>query len=155
MKTTKTQNGLKSRLILEAKASGICTDGLRQMYERNLEGLIDYYVSNPDWCLERGFPDFQTLVDKFSDCEDKGVYINRHFDGELINDRQVYIFHNCKGRVIVRLNVERCVIPMFYLANSCDMEIFVKDRSVVPVYVFGDNSLKVHGNVKIHKENLI
>lgn len=148
---------LKERLVNVARAKGICAEGYRQMLGSADAGvMVDYYVANPDWCLERDFPDLQTLTGSFSDCEDKGVFVNKRFHGEVLNERQAYIFHNCSGTVKVGLNAEKAIIPMVYLANGCRMRIVgVKDgegrsdksgRVRVPVYVFGKNDYSARGN---------
>lgn len=144
---------LKDSLLNTAHAKGICSEGYKQMLESaGVDAMVDYYVANPDWCLERSFPDLQTLTEKFSDCEDKGVFVNKTFNGELLNDLQTYIFHNCKGTIKVGLNVDKAIIPMLYLANGCRLRILgvgdtvPKVPSEVPVYVFGKNDVSARNN---------
>ncbi len=143
---------LIEELISVATAKGICDEGLREMGSRNRDALINYYIANPDWCLERDFPDFDTLKDKFADCEGKGVYVDKVFHGETLNDLQTYIFHGCKGTIKVGLNVDKGIIPMLYLANGCRLRIIgigdksQKRRSEVPVYVFGKNDVSARNN---------
>ena len=146
-------DGLKEKLINTAHAKGICAEGYRQMLgSADVNTMVDYYVANPDWCLERSFPDLQTLTEKFADCEDKGVFVNKTFHGEVLNERQAYIFHNCKGTIKVGLNVDKAIIPMLYLANGCRLrivgvgDIAPKIPSEVPVYVFGENELSAKDN---------
>jgi len=143
-------NGIKETLMEQARAKGICADGYGTMRVDDMDALVDYYIEHPDWCMERGFPTLAVLREHFSDIEDKGVFIGRHFHGETLNDRQAYIFHDCKGTIKVGLNVEKAIIPMLYLANGCRLHIVgvgeVKprkesERSVVPVYTFGDNDV--------------
>lgn len=146
-------DSLKEQLINTAHAKGICAEGYKQMHgSADADAMVDYYVANPDWCLERNFPDLLTLTEKFSDCEDKGVFVNKTFNGELLNDLQTYIFHNCKGTIKVGLNVDKAIIPMLYLANGCRLRIMgvgdtvPKVPSEVPVYVFGKNDLSAKNN---------
>lgn len=144
---------LKEVLIDTAHAKGICAEGYKQMLESSdIDAMVDYYSANPDWCLERDFPTLQTLSEKFSDYEDKGVFVNKTFNGELLNDLQTYIFHNCKGTIKVGLNVEKAIIPMLYFANGCELEIVgigevvLKKPSEVPVYIFGNNDISAKDN---------
>lgn len=143
---------LKEALMADARAKGICLDGYKEMHSADRNALVDYYVQNPDWCMERGFPSMGMLRREFSDCEDKGVFVGRTFDGEILNERQAYVFHNCRGRVRTGLNVEKAIIPMLYVANGCEMEIEglgdVRPlrRPVVPVYVFGENDIAAEDN---------
>lgn len=131
----------------------------------DVSAMVDYYVANPDWCLERNFPDLQTLREHFADCEERGVFVDRTFQGEVLNDLQTYIFHNCKGTIKVGLNVEKAIIPMLYLANGCRLQIVgmgdITPRipSQVPVYVFGDCDYVAqdnkHVNFSIYKHKLL
>ncbi len=144
---------LKNTLISTAHDKGICADGYKQMLgSADADEMVDYYVANPDWCLERSFPDLQTLREHFSNVEDKGVFVDRTFHGEMLNDLQTYIFHNCKGTIKVGLNVDKAIIPMLYLANGCRLRIVGAGDSIpvipseVPVYLFGKNDLSARDN---------
>lgn len=155
---------LKEYLMSEAREKGICLDGFKQMRSDDRDGLIDYYVSNPDWCLERGFPDLHTLSESFADCEGKGVYVNRTLDGETFSELQVYVFHNCKGRIKVAMDYKKELIPMLYFANGCNMVIeCTQDNGAfpirVPIYEFGENNIQANDNMNIrfvrYKNDLI
>lgn len=159
-------NSIKETLINIAHAKGICAEGYRQMLESaDIDAMVDYYVANPDWCLERDFPTLPMLREHFPDAGNKGVYVDKTFHGELLNDLQTYIFHNCKGTIKVGLNVEKQLIPMLYLANGCRLRIIgigdavTKKPSEVPVYVFGKNDLSARDNkyveFNIYKHKLI
>lgn len=142
---------LKDKLMLGARNNGICLGGYETMRERDLDGLIEYYIQNPDWCLERNFPDLQTLSTEFADITHKGVYVNHVFHGEVLNDLQAYIFHNCKGVIKTRLNLAHCIIPMFYFANNCDITIECMEDIAIPLYIFGNNKIQTSGNAKYKK----
>lgn len=146
-------NELKSLLMGEARAGGICAEGYETMRcAVDAGALVDYYMANPDWCMERNFPDLPTLTESFSDCEDKGVFVNKVFHGELLNELPVYVFHNCKGSIKVALNVEKGLIPELYIANGCRLAVigagdFVPHKaSVVPICSFGKNDISAHDN---------
>lgn len=146
---------LKEILMEQARAKGICADGYREMRADEIDRLVDFYIENPDWCLERDFPSMEMLREHFADLEDKGVFVGKTFNGELLNDKVAYVFHGCKGTVKVGLNVEKGIIPMLYVANRSRLR-FVgvgdydpqnpRDRSVVPVYSFGKNDISAHEN---------
>lgn len=142
---------LKNKLMQGARDKGICLEGYETMRGRNLDGLINYYIQNPDWCLERNFPDLQTLATRFSDLSHKGIYVNTTFHGEVLNDLQAYIFHNCKGVIKTRLNLALKIIPMFYFANNCDITIECMEGIVIPLYIFGKNNVSTSGNAKFKK----
>ena len=138
---------LKEMLMEEARRGGICAEGFREMRTDSIGKLVDYYVANPDWCMERSFPSLEILRREFYDCEDKGVFVGRTFNGEVFSERQVYVFHDCKGTIKVAMDYDNAVIPMLYFANGCNMTISCDQPDNppirVPLYVTdeGDNSV--------------
>lgn len=138
---------LKSVLEESAKASGICAQGYKRIHDSGRESLVAYYLSCPDWCLERGYPSLDILRSDFKNCEDKGVYIDKQFDGEMFDELQVYVFHNCKGRIRVGWDIDNAIIPMLYFANGCDISIEGDGISRllpirVPIYLFGEQNVR-------------
>lgn len=157
---------LKETLLDMARKSGVCTDGYGKMLRLSDKGeLVDYYLTIPDWCLERNFPDLQTLRDHFSDVTEKGVFVGRTFDGEEFSSRQAYVFHDCNGTIRVAMDIENAIIPMLYIANGCRLRIICDRQEYsgmpipVPVYVFGDNEVETFGSdcatFRIYKHKLI
>ncbi len=146
---------LKEVLLAIAQGKEICKPGYERMLMCDIDGLVDYYLEMPDWCMERGFPDFATLKEHFTGFENKGAFIGKTFHGEVLNDLQTYIFHKCTGTIKVGLNVEKGIIPMLYLANGCRLRIMgtgdfkpkkESERSAVPVYTFGKNDVSARDN---------
>lgn len=133
---------LKETLMEAARSGGICVEGYGQMRGYDREGLIDYYIQNPDWAIERGFPSLELLRREFSDIEDKGVFIDRTFDGEVLDKLQTYIFHDCKGTIKVAMDYENAVIPMLYFANGCKIRVECEQKNDpainVPLYIAED-----------------
>ena len=133
---------LKETLMEDARRGGICAEGYGQMRGYDREGLIDYYVQNPDWCMERGFPSLKLLRSEFSDIEDKGVFVSKTFDGEVFDKLQTYIFHDCKGTIRVAMDYENAVIPMLYFANGCRIRVECEQKNDpainVPLYIAED-----------------
>ena len=155
---------LKETLMGDAKNMGICAEGYGRMRGYDRDGLIRYYITNPDWCMERRFPSLELLRREFSDIEDRGVFVGKTFNKDVFDSRQVYVFHDCKGTVTVGWDMENAIIPMIYCANGCDLT-FVSDKAEnpnpvsVPVYVFGSNRIKVKSDRSIrftvYHENVI
>lgn len=144
---------IKENLMQNARKNGICSDGYKRIANSNIDELIAFYLESPDWCLERNFPSLKVLRDHFRDITEMGVFVDRTFHGEILNDLQTYIFHHCKGTIRVGLNVEKAIIPMLYLANGCRLrflgageKVEPQNRPVVPVYVFGKNDLSAKDN---------
>ena len=133
---------LKETLMNDARRGGICAEGYGQMRGYDREGLIDYYVQNPDWCMERGFPSLELLRREFSDIEEKGVFVSKTFDGEVFDKLQTYIFHDCKGTIRVAMDYGNAVIPMLYFANGCNIRVECEQKNDpainVPLYIAED-----------------
>ena len=136
----------KKRLRREASAYGMCRenrDALESLDTK--EEAIALYKKTIDWALEKGYPRFSTIQRDFCDCERYGIFVNKVFHGELLDDQQVYVFHHCSGRVRTGLNVGKKIIPMMYFANGCDITISGAGPAGlavrVPLYVFGQNSV--------------
>lgn len=138
---------LKIELLEAAKAKGICSAGYKEMGARDIDALVEYYIANPDWCMERGFPSLSSLRENFANYTDKGVFVDHEFTGERLDGRLVYIFHHCKGSIRVGLNINEAIIPMLYFANGCDMDVEIEDGVKIPMYVFGSNEVREHGGI--------
>lgn len=142
----------KESLMHGARTNGICLDGYNVMRSANTEALIDYYVQNPDWCMKRSYPPLDEMRN-FVDIETRtahGIFIDHRFDGELLDQHQAYIFHNCTGTVRVALNLEKKIIPMLYFANGCNMTVECTQSNAfpirVPLYIFGENTVIAKDN---------
>lgn len=138
---------LKETLMEGARNSGICAEGYGKMRGYDRDEMIQYYLANPDWCLERNFPSMRLLRREFSDIEDKGVYVDNTFDGGLMSEHQVYVFHHCKGKIKVAMDYEGAVIPMLYFANGCKMEVVCEQWNMppitVPLYILDDGKTEI------------
>lgn len=138
---------LKETLMKDARHEGICAEGYAEMRGYDRVGLIRYYLANPDWCMERDFPSLELLRCEFSGCEDKGIFVDRIFNGELLSKNQVYVFHHCVGAVRIGWNPEEAIIPMLYFANGCELTVtsdgaWNPNPVPVPAYVFGRNRVE-------------
>ena len=80
-----------------------------------------------------------------------GIFIDRHFDGEELLDRQVYIFHHCTGTIRTGLNLEKKLIPMLYLANGCNLRIEGAPGNAVrvPAYTFDGSRVEADDKIKL------
>lgn len=110
------------------------------------EDAIRIYKQTIDWALEEGYPDLDFLRKEFADQQSQGIYIDHHFEGDILNEQQVYVFHHCTGTIRVGLNLAKKIIPMCYFANNCDMTILgvEEDKDYpdrVPLYIFGKNNI--------------
>lgn len=137
---------LREILIQQAKSCGVCADGYGRLNKLDRKALLEYYKVMVDWCLENHYPDLTVIEEHFSDCADRGIYVNKTFRGETLSG-EVYVFHNCKGWVRVAMDYHKCVIPMMYFANGskmsvkCDQQRNAENPICVPLYIY-DASVK-------------
>lgn len=112
----------------------------------SIDEAIELYKKTIDWALEEGYPNFGTLQRYFDACGEYGVFVNKDFHGELLNEQKVYVFHHCTGWIRVGINLQKRIIPMLYFANGCDMHLRPAGPSGlevrVPLYIFGGNLIK-------------
>lgn len=140
----------KSTVIADAIHKGVCNEyaGLMRR-SKYLTDFLYLYRRGVDWALENDCPSV-ALMRQFPEerLDLHGIFIDRHFDGEVLMDRDVYIFHNCTGTIKTGLNMSKKIIPMFYFANGCDIKIESASETQmpgpvrVPLYVFGSNTVK-------------
>lgn len=140
------ENLWKRQLRREASAHHMCEENRSALDSvETTADAIKLYKRTIDWALEEGYPSIDTLRKYFAGCESEGVFIDRHFSGEILTEQKVYVFHNCTGVIRVGLNVQKRIIPMLYFANGCQMTIKPTISSSldirVPLYVFGDNRI--------------
>ena len=137
----------KAYLQQQAKVHRMCADNRAYLYAcETKEDAIRLYKQTIDWALEEQYPDIDFLRKEFNTQESQGFFVDHHFDGEILNEHQVYVFHHCTGTIRVGLNLAKKLIPMCYFANNCNMTILgiesekdFADR--VPLYIFGDNKV--------------
>lgn len=137
----------KTYLQRQARLHRMCEDNRAYLSAcETKEDAIRLYKQTIDWALEECYPDLDFLRKEFANQQSQGIYIDHNFDGEILNEHQVYVFHNCTGTIRVGLNLAKKIIPMCYFANGCNMTVLgvegeqmFPDR--VPLYIFGDNEV--------------
>lgn len=138
----------KTHLQHLARKHNMCADNRAYLSAcETKEDAIRLYKQTIDWALEEEYPDLDFLRKEFADQQSQGIFIDHNFDGEILNEHQVYVFHHCTGTIRVGLNLAKKIIPMCYFANGCDMTIlgvetadqFLPNR--VPLYIFGKNKI--------------
>ena len=139
-------NQWKRQLRKEASSHHMCEENRRDLSEvETKEEAVALYKKTIDWALEEGYPDLETIRKHFSDCENVGIFVDRHFRNEVLNAEQVYVFHHCTGTIRTGLNLNKRTIPMLYFANGCDMDVRGIVGSAmqvrVPLYIFGENRI--------------
>lgn len=142
----------KEDIMNGAREGGICSEGYERLRVSDKEGMIRYYTEHPDWCMERDFPKPEVLSAEIENAEDYGIYVGKHFQGEIFGRKQAYIFHGCTGEIYVEMDYANCVIPMFYFGNGCRLGVKCRQEEnkrspiVVPLYEFGRNDIQAKDN---------
>lgn len=150
------ENEWKRQLRREASAHHMCEEYRQALEESQSKATaIGLYKKMVDWALEEGYPAMETLREHFSDADVAGIFVDRHFEGEILDSQQVYVFHNCTGTIRTGLNTEKRIIPMLYFANGCDMcvkscnEWPLSAPVRVPLYLFGENTVEAEVSPQI------
>lgn len=125
-------------------------------YRRALESCttaaqaIRLYKNCISWALQERYPTKEELL-TFTDEETlakNGVFINKVFKGELIDNHICCVFLGCKGWIRTGLNKEKGIIPMLYLSEGSNLKIEVDNgfRRSIPVELYYGS--KAGGNTK-------
>lgn len=134
----------KKMALADITANRVCEEysELTQRAKTKVDALA-LYKRGIDWCLEHNSPSIDILRKYRADCAYNGIFIDRHFDGELLSDMPVYVFQHCSGTIRVGLNVAKRIIPMLYFANNCEMTVVGESPANVrvPIYIFGENKV--------------
>ena len=137
--------------------SGVCNE-YRELVTRasSKVEVLALYKRGIDWCLEKNSPPLDLLRKYIPDCAASGIFIDRHFDGDTLDDQQVYVFHHCTGTIRTGLNLKKRIIPMLYFANGCSMAVEPSSdiSACVPLYVYGGNDVVASGSLdaKIYRK---
>ena len=137
----------KTHLHHLARKHNMCADNRAYLSAcETKEDAIRLYKQTIDWALEEGYPDLDFLRKEFGNCQGEGIFIDHHFENDILNEHQAYVFHHCTGTIRVGLNLAKKIIPMCYFANGCDMTILgvEEDKDYpdrVPLYIFGENKI--------------
>lgn len=134
----------KEILLRQARLHRMCLenrDALAKLCSTK-EQAIELYKKTINWALEEEYPPLDILRSEFSNYEKEGLFVDKHFDGELLYDHLCYVFHHCTGTIYVDINYGEKLIPMLYFANDCDITVLRKSDGYpirVPIYTFGHN----------------
>lgn len=112
---------------------------------------IRLYKNCISWALQEQYPTKEDLL-LFADREtlaENGVFIDKHFEGELINNHICCVFLNCTGDIRVRLNLEKTIIPMLYLSDGSKLRVEIEDGSVVPVELYYGSKISTNKRKQI------
>ena len=146
----------KEYLLGQAERNQMCTpffDALKGCQSK--VNAIRLYKKNVTWAAENNYPPLNVLRRDFPGYESEGIFVDRVFDGQLFKKQQVYVLHNCSGRITIDINTEHQSIPMLYIANGCNLIIERAEGEdklpiSVPVYVFGSNNVVAKDTNRIH-----
>lgn len=148
----------KPIVLADAARRGICGQytGLLQRCE-NLTDFLRLYRRGAAWALEHNVPRLEMLRQYKEERLDlHGIYIDYEFNGEELWDKQVYILHNCRGTIRTGLNLDKRNIPIFYLANGCDLTIesangdYLSHPVDIPIWLFDGSVFTCGDSKKLH-----
>lgn len=153
-------NKLSDELLKLAMRAGLCAEHTQQWNrDWSEEELLNYYKTNPNWCLERRFPSLDLMRKYFKTplAKNKGVYIDDYVT--MRADGLCYIFNNCTvgvitggvsrfyfglgsiGKIIVE-DVADCVIDYY---DDSQIEVELRGKARLTVYRYGDKDISIIG----------
>lgn len=151
MKTAMTS--WKEYLLRQARLESMCTENIDALRVCETKAdAVALYKKTIDWALEKNYPPVNFIRSEFGDCEDLGIFIDKTFYGEILNEHQCYVFHNCRGHVSVDINLEKKIIPMLYFANGCNISVSCASQIKVPLYIFGENNIEADDTFRIYRK---
>ena len=143
----------KEYLLRQARLNSMCTENIDALKACETKAdAIALYKKTIDWALEKNYPPVNFIRNEFGDCEDLGIFVDKTFYGEVLNEHQCYVFHNCRGHIAVDINIEKKIIPMLYFANGCNISVSCVSEIRVPLYIFGENNIHADDTFRIYRK---
>ncbi|WAX17144.1 hypothetical protein PF672P2_00007 [Parabacteroides phage PF672P2] len=137
------QRTISEELLSMACSKGLCKPFREAWKEQDKHDLVEVFKANPDWCLERGFPDLAFLKEHFDNKEQQaqGVYIDKDVMDLILTD-QVYMFINCTGECRVSFDRSKAIFPMIYVSMGSYMKFVIEDSNT-PIQLYDDSYVDV------------
>lgn len=143
----------KEYLLRQARLESMCTENMDALRACETKAdAVALYKKTIDWALEKNYPPVNFIRNEFGDCEDLGIFVDKTFYGEILNEHQCYVFHNCRGHITVDINIQKKVIPMLYFANGCNISVSCTSQIKVPLYIFGENNIEADDTFRIYRK---
>ena len=110
-----------------------CYHGLIER-AKTFDDTLKFYKRGIDWCLRNNSPSIDCFRKYKEQLEPLGIYIDRTFNGEEIDEHARIVFLNCNGNVIIRKSLN--MIPEIYLANGSNVQAIADDGSQVELFYY-------------------
>lgn len=148
----------KKDILDDIERHGVCGEYLEiARRARNMSDLISMYKHGAGWSLEHNSPSID-IIRKYAKRERLslyGVFVDKHFQDELLWDQGVYVFLHCTGTIKTGLNVYSRIMPTLYFGNGCRMTIESGNRerllipARVPIYIYGKSVIQVESSDRL------
>lgn len=151
--------------IITYSGKTLC-DNYRKPLENceNVAQAIRLWKNAISFALLEQFPTKEELLAYTSKetLAENGVYVDTVFNGERIDGHICCVFLNCKGRIETGLNLEKQIVPKFYLSEGSNLIVGVDDFLHFPVdvelyygsYVEGNKINVIDHNGENRKNNI-
>lgn len=145
----------KEEIRRQCTEKGICEIGVALVEKAKTDSdFIRYYKQQITGCLKAGFPDLRFMRKHRKMLSKNGIYVDAHFDCDVLRSMQTYVFYNCTGIIQVEMDTERCIIPNLYFAGGCDITVVCSQDNVMPISVslsvFGEDKVKCYDSTGAH-----
>lgn len=121
-------------MLKKAVAAGLCEQHTKAWDKNwNVKELLEYYKTNPNWCLERHFPS-KEILEKYQD-NSMGIYVGKTIP--MRATERCYIFIDCMMGIITN------AVTRFYFGLNSRASIVVEDGGDLAVDVYDNTELKI------------
>lgn len=134
--------------IINYSGNTLCSN-YRAPLERctDLRQAARLYKSCISWALQERYPTKEELLKMATKEElaENGIYIDTHFDGEIVNDFLCCVFIGCTGIIKTGFNKDKKIIPMLYFSENTDLRVVLSGEDIlgkIPVELYYGSSIE-------------
>lgn len=157
---------MKDQILIMAKAAGLCKPWQEKIIQdSSLKNLCEMYFAGDDWAMEKNFPSLEVLRKHRGQTESYGLFTdyvglpNRvqkaaffgRSDVQVTYDSfsvsQLILRHDTKAKVRACDNA----VLIINILDSVELDIECIDNARVEVFAYGNENIKMLGDVRIHK----
>lgn len=125
----------------------LCQEHQEKWDYYTVDRLLDYYVQNPEWCIQNNYPGKEFILKNFSiyDLNCHGIYIDQDITGIDIN-KQIIMLHDCTGQI----EVKNYDVLRAYMSMGNMVCFTTKDNSMLYVDMYDKSRCHIKTKDKSH-----
>ncbi len=122
----------------KAIEAGLCQEHIDTWEEKGIPAMVDYYMANPDWCMERKFPDCSVLARHRDNA--KGLYAKQQVN--IHADKERYVLNSCTGKILVG----GTSVVRIYVGLDSVLDIQVQNEAIVFIDCYDESKVHIRNN---------